>query len=72
MSVDEKYCSRCGKMLGETILRKDGEEPVYNLHITEFKAGEFGHQIGNFNLCVFCKKDFDEFMEEKKNVEKHN
>ena len=63
-------CKRCGKILaqglGQSILRKEGQMPTYNILITKFSGGDLRRQHDNLNLCAFCKTDFDDFMKERK------
>lgn len=63
-------CRKCGtvlaKLLDESILRREKENPIYpvfNFFITKFSLGDFGKQSDNFNICNECMIKFNKWID---------
>ena len=58
----DRFCSRCKSPIGDSIIRSEGQSPVYNFLITKFSVGDLGVAAKNITLCNNCMKLFYDFM----------
>ena len=47
-------CAYCGTELGDSIMRKEGQNNAYSVLVMEFEPNTLGKQVEKFELCNWC------------------